>query len=431
MKKNILIVEDNLKLASLFTQALGDRFDIYLAHTIKDAKGVGIDKFHGVLLDLQLPDGDGLELIKQIKTQNSSCTVIVATAYGTIQKAVEAMRLGASDFLEKPVDMEALVDLFSERIPLTGRIEFIAVSPQMSNIVDMAKLVASTGLTVLITGETGTGKDILAHFIGRESGCSNFMAINCANLTAELADSLLFGHVKGSFTGAADTRQGLVAKADHGVLFLDEIGDLPASIQPKFLRFLDTGNYMQIGSTKECKSSARIIAATNQDLKKRISDGTFREDLYFRLASFPLHIPPLRERREDIIPLIRMHIKDIEIAFSCRITIDQEGEDMLLRYDYPGNVRELFNILDRAAVLAKGDIRGSILRPLLANQGGANNSIKGAFWSESRSESLKKERELIEAALAAAGGNKSAAARMLKISYKTLFNKMRLLDISG
>jgi DNA-binding NtrC family response regulator len=424
MKKTILIVEDNKKLASLFAQALTDRFDIRIAHTIKDAKGVSFSGINGVLLDLQLPDGDGLELIKPAKAQNPSCIIIVATAYGTIQRTVEAMRLGAADFIEKPVDIEAMIELFAERIPLAASVEPVAVSAQMIEVLKMAKLVASTRLPVLITGETGTGKDVLARFIHQESGRDSFMAINCANFTSELADSLLFGHIKGSFTGAIDTRQGLISKADKGTLFLDEIGDLPSSIQPKFLRFLDTGLYMQVGSPKEYKSSARVIAATNYDLQRRVEEGFFREDLYFRLASFPIHIPPLRERPEDIIPLAKMHIKETESVMGSIITLDKEAETLLSQYSYPGNVRELFNTIDRIAVLTGGDITGVTLKSILAS--GVNKyEPKGDFWSESRMEALKKEKELIQTALAAADGNKSAAARMLKISYKTLFNKMK------
>lgn len=429
MKKTILIVEDNKKLASLFAQALTDRFDIRIAHTIKDAKDASFNRINGVLLDLQLPDGDGLELIKPAKAQNPSCIIIVVTAYGTIQRTVEAMRLGAADFIEKPVDIEAMIELFTERIPLAASVEPIAVSAPMIEVLKMARLVAPTRLPVLITGETGTGKDVLARFIHQESRRDGFIALNCANFTSELADSLLFGHVKGSFTGAIDTRQGLVSKADQGTLFLDEIGDLPSSIQPKFLRFLDTGLYMQVGSPKEYKSNARVIAATNYNLKRCVDEGFFREDLYFRLANFPIHIAPLRERPEDIIPLAKMHIKETETIMGHMITLDKDAEDMLLQYGYPGNVRELFNTIDRVAVLTGGDITGVTLKSIMASEAD-NYKPKGDFWSESRMESLKKERELIQTALAAADGNKSAAARMLKISYKTLFNKMKQFGVT-
>lgn len=429
MKKTIFIIEDNKKLADLFAQALSDRFDILIAHTIKDAKEVILSgRVDGILLDLQLPDGDGLELIKPAKAQNPSCIIIVVTAYGTIQRTVEAMRLGAVDFLEKPVDIDVMIELFAERIPFATSMEPVAVSVKMIEILKMARLVAPTKLSVLITGETGTGKDVLANFIHKESGRDGFIAINCANLTSELADSLLFGHIKGSFTGAIDTRDGLVAKADKGTLFLDEVGDLPPSIQAKFLRFLDTGGYMQVGSSREYKSDARVVAATNYDLKKCVEKGTFREDLYFRLTSFPIHIPPLRERPEDIVPLAKRHIKETQIVMGRMITLDKEAEDLLLQYRYPGNIRELFNIIDRVAVLTGGDITGAALKSILRPE--VNNfESQGDFWSESRLESLKKEKEMIQTALAATDGNKSAAARMLKISYKTLLNKMKQLDI--
>ncbi|UKL13170.1 sigma-54-dependent transcriptional regulator [Dissulfurimicrobium hydrothermale] len=425
MKKNILIVEDNKRLAELFAQALSERFNTKTVCTFKEAEKTAFNEIHGALLDIQLPDGDGLGLIRPIKAGNPSCIVIVVTAYGTIQKAVEAIRLGATDFLEKPVDIEAMCRLFAEHIPLEDQLNIIAASHQMKEVLKTAELAAPTMLPVLITGETGTGKDMLARFIHRESGRAGFIAINCANLTPELADSLLFGHIKGSFTGANETRQGLIANANNGTLFLDEIGDLPPAVQPKFLRFLDSGLYMPIGASIEHRSNTRVIAATNRELNR---ESGFREDLFYRLSSLPIHVPPLRERPDDIIPLACLRIQEIERMSGGRITIERDAEALLLQYDYPGNVRELFNIIDRASVFTKGNITAESLKLLLMrrdDQQEKRSEGKDGLWSETKKETLKKEKRLIQTALEATGGNKAAAARMLKISYKTLLNRLK------
>jgi two-component system response regulator AtoC len=425
MQHSILIVEDNRKLAHVFEQALWDRFETHLAHSLAEARSCA-RTFQGLLLDLQLPDGEGLGLIGPIREANPSCVIIVVTAYGTIQKAVEALRLGAVDFLEKPVDLDALVERFSSQLAPRDFQDIVAESDLMREVLEMARRVAPTPFPVLITGETGTGKDVLARFIHEQSGLSRFVSLNCANLTPELTDSLLFGHLKGSFTGAVDARQGLVSAADGGTLFLDEIGDLPPGLQPKLLRFLDSGTYLPLGSTQECQSSARIMAATNKELRDAFEEDKFREDLYFRLSNFPVHIPPLRKRKEDILPLATLHLGKVEKLLGYKVVLSDDAKKVLLDYRYPGNIRELFNLLDRAALLTGGRISGPALRPLLAPTL-EDESPARDFWSESKTQALRKEKELIGAALAAAGGNKAAAARALRVSYKTLLNKMKTL----
>ncbi len=427
MKYNILIVEDNKKLASLFQEALGDEYDTHLAFNLKQAKAC-LDGIHGLLLDLQLPDGEGLSLIESARQINPSCVIIVVTAYGTIQKAVEALKLGATDFLEKPVDLEALVQRFQNLFPLQGIKDLVAESAKMVEILQMADRVASTPFPVLITGETGTGKDVLARYIHQHSGRKKFIGLNCASVPQELADSMLFGHLKGSFTGAIETRKGLLSAAKGGTLFLDEIGELPLSLQPKLLRFLDSGCYLPLGSSQESKSDARIIAATNKDLEKAIKEGSFRKDLHFRLAIFPIHIPSLSERKDDIIPLVNHHIERVEQLLGRRVCLSDSAKELLLEYHFPGNVRELFNLLDRTALLTGGNITDSSLRSFLSPPS-EDEPVPGDFWSESRGHVLKREKELIDAALAATGGNKAAAARALKVSYKTLLNKMKKLGL--
>ena len=427
MRHRILIVEDNRKLASLFQQALSCQFETHLAFSVKQA-GACLQNFHGLLLDLQLPDGEGLDLIGPARERNPSCVIVVVTAYGTIQKAVEALKLGAADFLEKPVDLEALVQRFQSLLPVREISDVVAESTKMAEILRMSDRVAVTPFPVLITGETGTGKEVLARYIHQVSGRKEIIVLNCASVPEELADSMLFGHLKGSFTGAAEARKGLAAAADEGTLFLDEVGDLPLSLQPKLLRFLDSGSYLPLGSSQESSSNARIIAATNKDLQKAVKDGVFREDLYFRLSTFPIRIPSLKDRKDDIIPLANCHLKRIEELLDRNVSLSKKAKELLVKYHFPGNVRELFNLLDRTALVTGGEITDSSLRSFLDScpEAGPEQSN---FWSESKAHVLNKERELIEAALTASEGNKAAAARALKISYKTFLNKVKRLEI--
>lgn len=427
MKPEILIVEDNRKLAALFQEALNEGFQTKVAGTLQDARRVLAD-CDGLLLDLQLPDGDGLTLIPSARQANPAVAIIVVTAYGTVQKAVEALRQGALDFLEKPVDLDSLLQRFTDQLRPHLPRGLVAESRQMQEVVALADRVAQTPFPVLITGETGTGKDVMARHIHLSSKREPFVALNCASLPAELTESLLFGHLRGAFTGAVETREGLVASAEGGSLFLDEIGDLSMTLQPKLLRFLDTKTYQPVGSRHERQGNVRIIAATNKDLQQATTGGTFREDLYFRLATFPLNISPLRERPQDIPPLARFQLDRLAKVLGYPISIVEDALDLLQRHHFPGNVRELFNILDRAALLSGGTITVSSLRPLLP-QTDDENQTTGDFWSESRAQAARRERELIDLALVAAGGNKAAAARALKVSYKTLLNKMKRLGL--
>lgn len=429
-KKQILVVEDNRKLSHLFEQALCERFETRCAGSLKEARA-HLSRVHGAVLDLLLPDGEGIEIIPGLLRENPGCVIVMVTAYGTIPKAVDAMRLGARHFLEKPVDLDALLDLFTSCLataPPAGKV--IAESDAMKGVLALADRVAPTPFPVLITGETGTGKEVLARYIHEQSGRAPFISVNCANLTTELADSTLFGHLRGSFTGAVEARDGLVSAADGGTLFLDEIGDLPGMVQPKLLRYLDSGVFLPIGSPRERTSSARIIAATNRDLAKAVADGAFREDLYYRLSSFPVRIPPLRDRKEDILPIAAHHLVSLETKLGLRPVLLPDAEEILMACDFPGNVRELFNILDRAAVISGGRISADTLAGIIApGEIRREEPVPGDFWKESRAEAMKREQELIETALKAAGGNKSQAARVLGVSYKTLLNRMKQIGL--
>ncbi|MEF3169432.1 MAG: sigma-54 dependent transcriptional regulator [Deltaproteobacteria bacterium] len=428
-KRHILVVEDNAKLAHLFDQALCERFDVSVAGSLQEARSL-LSGIHGAVVDLQLPDGEGITLIPEMKRRNPGCIVVVVTAYGTIPKAVEAVKLGAHTFLEKPVDLDALLELFTDRLDPASAGDPVWVSQAMSRVISLSERVAPTPFPVLITGETGTGKEVLARYVHNKSGRTHFVGVNCANLTDELADSILFGHVKGAFTGAVEAREGLVAAADGGTLFLDEVGDLPLAVQPKLLRFLDSGRYLPLGCTQERHSAARVIAATNINLENAVKQGTFREDLFFRLSCFPLHIPPLRERREDILPLAQHHLRQLEQKLSLVGSLSPCASDALVRLPLSGNIRELFNILDRAVVLSKGLITAEIIQDLTADGPKWDDPEEATdFWEASRQGATMRERELITAALQAAGGNKSQAARVLNISYKTLLNKMKRMGL--
>ena len=436
-KPTVLIVEDNKKLASLFQEALEDKFDTLIAYSLSEARK-HLSKAQGLLLDLQLPDGEGISLIEPALNINPDYAIVVVTAYGTVQKAVESIRLGASDFLEKPVDLNLLLEKFEKLIVASASgEELVYCSKAMDEVVQMANRVAKTPFPVLIQGETGSGKEVLARYIHQKSGRKKMVALNCASLPSELADSLLFGHLKGSFTGAYQSRAGMIAQANEGTLFLDEIGELPQGLQPKLLRFLDSGVYTPLGSSKEERSNARIIAATNRDLESMIKEGSFRKDLYFRLATFPLRIPPLRERPEDIECLVQYHLKGLRTILGQVVEIDDNALKLLKNYHFPGNVRELFNILDRAAVLGKGQISQEEIKFLITSldslERDTSNSEKEEkgedFWSKVKLEAERREKEMILDALSKSGGNKAAAARALKVSYKTLLNKMKRLGI--
>jgi len=434
MKANILIVEDNINLSSLYKEALEVDFKVKVVSTLKDARNF-LSWAEAIILDLQLPDGDGLAIIPEAIRINPVAVIFVITAYGTISKAVEAIRLGAIDFLEKPVDLEQLISNLKKHLS-NKAVDIVAASPSMRRILKLAKKVATTPFPVLISGETGVGKEILARYIHKNSNRSPFITLNCASIPKDLTESLLFGHIKGAFTGAIESRKGLVAAAQGGTLFLDEIGELPINVQPKLLRFLDQKTYQVLGSTKEERADVRIIAATNRDLKQEIKRGNFREDLYFRLATFPIKIPPLRERKEDIIALIDKKIEELSKMLNKTLFIEEKAKFLLLSLSYPGNVRELFNILERAAVISDTSITFDFIKGILETEGLDLDEMNtqedsGNFWVQTKRETEKKERQIILAALAAAGWNKAAAARALKISYKTLLKRMKKLGIDS
>lgn len=407
------------------------------------------ESFEIALLDQKMPEMDGLELLSRLKRIDPELQVIMITAHGTVETAVTAMTSGAYHYITKPItNLEELLELIRragekhyllrENRFLREQInenydhfEIIGDSRPMREVLSTVSSVAPTDSTVLVTGESGTGKELIARSIHRLSGRAenNFVAVNCAALPENLLESELFGHTKGAFTGATSAREGRFEMADGGSLFLDEIGELPAGIQVKLLRVLEDKTFERVGGNRPLTVDVRIITATNRDLKKEMREQKFREDLFYRLNVINIHIPPLRERRDDILPLIDHFISKFSTRFNKEVNgITPEAKDLLLRYDWPGNVRELVNVLERAIVLLRGDVIDSSDLPLKVE--GVSRE-KHAFVSEDEIKSIKEiEREHILRALDFTDWNFNRTADLLGIHRNTLRMKIKEYDLN-
>lgn len=395
-----------------------------------------------VITDLRIGEESGLDLLTYLKETGYAAESIIMTAYASIETAVEAMRLGAYDYLTKPINPEELLlrvhkvlekkslceEVTRLRGELSGRDKFghiAARSPRMVEIRQIVERIRDRDLPVLITGETGTGKEVLANAIHGVSARSHgpFVAINCCTLPEELLDSELFGHIKGSFTSATSNRKGLFQQAHGGTLFLDEIGDVSPRLQAKLLRALQEGEVRPVGSETPIKVNVRIIAATNCNLEEMANQGSFRRDLLFRLNVLPIHIPPLRERREDILPLID-HFLELERKQLGRndLNLSPAARQKLVEYDWPGNVRELKNVVERSFAFHAG--------PILEAHQIALSMRLNAPDSVDRNKTLAQaEAEHIRRTLAENHGNQVAAARVLGISRSTLRRKLEEMNL--
>ena len=391
-----------------------------------------------VVTDVQLGDMNGLELLQRFKDREPDLPVIVITAYGSIEMAVQAMQQGAFTFISKPFDREALrlscrkaLELGSLRRrtrTLTEEVNRLAgvegmetVNPAMAELLDTALKVAESRATVLITGESGTGKEVLARLIHSRSQRAGepFVAVNCAAIPDSLIESELFGHVKGAFTGAARDRKGRFQSAHQGTLFLDEIGELLPEMQVKFLRVLQEGRVQPVGSDREEEIDIRIIAATNRDLQQDIGRGRFREDLFYRISVIPLHLPPLRQRVEDIPALVRHFLHRHEAP--AGVEFSPEAMAKLQGYQWPGNIRELQNVVERSLILRRSDRieAADVLLPA------SNNGSRELFRLPAGGIALEEvEKDLVRQALAMSGGNRSQAARLLRIPRHVLLYRM-------
>lgn len=386
-----------------------------------------------VIADLKMPGLSGLELLREVKRLSPGTPVVLLTAFGTVETAVQAMKEGAFDFLQKPFGLEQLKDVVSRalRPKEEGGVErpIIAKSQRMLELLDMAKEAAQSAAPVLITGESGTGKELLARYIHAQGPRREgpFVAVNCAAIPEGLLESELFGHERGAFTGAVGQKKGKFELAHRGTLLLDEISEMPISLQAKLLRALQEGEVDRIGGTKPVKVDVRPIATSNRDLLQRIKEGKFREDLYFRLNVIHLHIPPLRERREDI-PLLVHHFLEKYSRLNGRPLRELSPKAMkaLLDYHWPGNVRELENVIHRAVLFSRGErIEERDLRletEALTEEGHRTLSDLNLREAEKR---------LIVLALERAKGNRTEAARLLGVSVRTVRNKIKEYGLGG
>jgi len=395
-----------------------------------------------VVADLVMPGMDGIELMKRAKEISPDVEVIIVTAYGSIPTAITAMREGAYDYIEKPfcperaeILIEKLVEhqeLIEENISLHQKLEeryrfenIIAKSPKMQQVIEVIKVVARSNATVLITGETGTGKELVAQAIHSQSHRRGkpFVAISCAALPESLLESELFGHEKGSFTGAYAQKKGKFEVANRGTLFLDEIGEMSANIQVHLLRVLEEKEFTRVGGNEPIKVDVRVISATNRDMKQAIASGRFREDLYYRLNVVNIELPPLRERREDIPLLVQHFLKKFAVENQKEIAgFSPEATDFLLRYNWPGNVRELENTIERAVILAQN--------PLIEVADLPQQNLVPAHPISPESSLKQVEKNHILNVLIETGGNYTEAARILGISRMTLYNKAKAYGLN-
>jgi DNA-binding NtrC family response regulator len=409
-----------------------------------------------ILLDMNLPDISGMDVLSFVKESNIPTEVIIITAYGTIKNAVEATRLGAYDYLQKPVDNEELLLTVSRalevkrlqreveelRSELSSRYQFtniVGTSSRMNSIFQMMAKISRVEGTVLITGESGTGKELVARAIHYNSSRSNnpFVVVNCGAIPKDLIESEFFGHLKGAFTDAKSEKTGKFELANLGTIFLDEIGDLSPEAQVKLLRAIGEKEIVKVGGMKTIPIDVRVIAATNQNLEELVRGGQFREDLYWRLAVLSLHLPPLRERKEDIPLLCEYLIKKFNKSLKKKIKgVSGEGRELMKEYAWPGNVRELESVLYETMVLSDGFwIDGEDL-PARITARESFEPNESADLGKTLQQAVQKltesvEKRMIRRALKETGGNRTHAAKKLGISRKTLFNKMTQYDLQS
>jgi len=440
----LLVVDDEEPFRRLLKKELTRKgYSVEVASDGNEARRVLHDRvFDVILLDIVMPGLDGVSLMKNLKEESGVPPIIVLTGKATVETAVEAMKNGAYDYLTKPYKLDELVIVIDRayefsRLSVKSKLleqelvrkespfAFIGKSKQLKDILVMIQKVAPTDSPVFIQGESGTGKELVANTVWHHSTRKNapFIALNCASLSENLIESEIFGHEKGAFTSAYQMKHGLVEVADRGTLFLDEIGEMPVGLQSKLLRFLDSGEFRRVGGNKTLSVDVRVIAATNKDLTGMIQNGKFREDLFYRLNVINITIPPLRERREDIVELSRHFLMKYAKKLSKSITgFTPEAEELLAGYHWPGNVRELENVVERAVILCESDRIGaedlSIPSSATVSELGTNPSLE------------EMEKVYILRVLKEADGNQSKASQLLGIDRKTLYLKLKKYGIS-
>ena len=460
----ILIVDDEPHTRRVLALNLRqDQHEVAECSGVQEARKVLVaEDFDVVLTDQKMPDGDGLQVLAAAIEADPTVSVVVITAFATVDLAVESMRQGAFDFITKPFQPEvvrAAVSRACERtrlrrenvllkdtvVRLEGSPEIYGSSAAMQEVRELIGRVAPTGATVLITGETGTGKELVARAIHRNSPRASkpFVAVNCAAFTETLLESELFGHEKGAFTGADQSRQGLFEAAHEGTLFLDEVAEMSPAAQAKLLRVVTDGQVLRLGTTRPRKVDVRLLVATHRDLTQRVRDGLFRQDLYYRLAVVPIAIPPLRERREDIAVLSELFVRQVSMELKLpRRTLMPQALEKLRSYDFPGNIRELRNLIERASILSAGSELSADSFPVPSSseplqESGVDADAKSTSLSDIlpevndlRNFLAEAEKTLILRTLKSANGAQAEAARRLGISRSDLGYKIAKYGIS-
>jgi DNA-binding NtrC family response regulator len=450
VKAKILVIDDEPNMLTLFKRFLGRHgYDVTgVGNVAEGAAALQEQVFDVIISDLALPDGTGMDLLKTAQTAQPHAPFILITAYGSIESAVEAMKLGAYDYISKPFqneEMRMLVEKAIQHSDLDRQVRqlrkevgrrygfenIIGKSKAMVALFDLVERIAATNSTVLITGASGTGKELFAKAIHYNSDRRErpFVAVDCGVIPENLIESELFGHTKGAFTGAHAAKRGLFAEANTGTIFLDEVGNLPLPLQAKLLRVLQEREVKPVGSTENIRVDVRVIAATKEDLRKAVATRTFRDDLFYRLSVIPIRIPPLRERREDIPLLVDHFLRKVCRANKIKVKeIDPSVLNNLIAYDWPGNVRELENLIERLVLISPGDLIGADLLPPEISEQASNRKAR---VEETLSDRIADtEKEAILQALEKAGGNRTKAADILGISRAGLYNKLKEYGIN-
>ncbi|MDJ0842152.1 MAG: sigma-54 dependent transcriptional regulator [Acidobacteriota bacterium] len=429
-------------------------FEVFEAGNCRQGMSVLVQQeIHLAVLDLKLPDGDGVSLLGDIRKKFPDLPVIMMTAFGSVETAVEALKLGAFDYIAKPCNLEELILLVNKALEMTslreevknlrskvsGRPGFETVvgsSPRLRHVIDQAKIVSETDSTnVLILGESGTGKNLLAEAIhnrGPRAG-KPFITVTCTAMPGELIESELFGHEKGAFTDAKTAKKGLCEVADGGTLFLDEIGDIPLSLQAKLLGFLENHTFRRIGGTRDLKVDVRIIAATNKNLKQEVRAKNFREDLFYRLNVSSIEMPPLRDRADDIPLLVMRFIGDLNLKLRKNIKgVSEQALNAMMRYPWPGNIRELKNMLERSIIFARGEELGRRDFPLDLFFGPEEGDEEPVMILPPEGIDFEKlERSLVKQALERTGGNQAKAGRLLNFTRDQMRYRVKQFGLTA
>lgn len=463
IKPRVLIVDDERNTRKGLAKAFAEKYDISLAESAeKGMELIRSQPFDIVLTDLRMPGMDGMNFVRRITAMPNPPLVILFTAYGSLQTAIDAMKEGAYDYLTKPLSLENVEMVIDRGLEMRnlrqeyaqlkrevnnrdGLEHIIGNSPAMEKIMETVRQVAAARSNVLLTGESGTGKEIVAQTIHRLSprASNPFVVVHCASLNSNLLESELFGHEKGAYTGAHERQIGRFEKADGGTVMLDEIGDIDAATQVKLLRVMETRKFERVGGTKEIETDARIIAATNRNLKKMVATSQFREDLYYRLNVVNIEIPPLRERKEDIVLLLDHFLRLSAAENGKNINgFSKEALKLLTAYSWPGNVRELRNSVERMVVMARGtlltvndvpvDIRSALSNDIPEEQNSKSQEKQSIDSSDSENSFNidQHEQNLIRQALDESNGNRTRAAEKLGVSRRTLHRKLRTYGLS-